>query len=151
MPVVIVGAENFHALAAKLHRGVAQQRLVPDMRDGFIREAPGMREAVFRSIDVYLPDRYASVLRPTLDIDTTRTSALGDTATVTMTATAGGRHIGTTNAGNLRHPLFGHNGYWYDQGVRRGFVSEPMASRRDQLREAVRQALRTFLQDIMRG
>lgn len=149
MPVEIRGAENFHILAAKIRAGVARNQLVPDMRNGFEKEAQPMRQAVFRSIDGYLPNRYASVLRGPLTI-TARGSSSGDTARVTLTATAGGRHIGTINAGDLRHPVFGRHP-WVDQGVRRGFVSEPMDSRRRQLRERVRAALRKFLSEITRG
>lgn len=150
MVIEVRGGENFNRLAAKIRIALGRNRMVPDMRDGFVAEAPAMRQAVFRSIEGYLPDRYASVLRSTpLDIDTS-SSAAGNTARVQMTATARGRHIGTVNAGNLRHPVFGHNP-WVNQPVRRGFVSEPMDSRRRQLRERVRQALRNFLREITRG
>lgn len=150
MSFEIRGANNFDRVAGKIRRGVTRNRLVSDMRGGFEAEAPHMRQAVFRSIDGYLPDRYASVLRGTLDIDG-RGSAGGNTARVTMVATAGGRHIGTVNAGNLRHPVYGNNDEWAGQRVRPGFVSEPMDSRRRQLRERVRVALRSFLQEITRG
>lgn len=151
MPIEIRGEENFTRLAAKIRAGVARNRLVPDMRDGFEQEADPMRQAVFRSIDGYLPNRYASVLRRSLNIDSRGTSA-GDTARVTLTATAGGRHIGTTNAGNLRHPVFGRRRVpWVNQGVQRGFVSKPMDSRRQPLRQRVVTALRSFLQEITRG
>lgn len=150
MAIEIVGAENFNILARRIDAAVARNHLVPDMRAGFEAEAPQMRQAVFRSIDTYLPTRYASVLRGTLDING-RGSASGNTARVTLVATAGGRHIGTTNAGSLRHPVFGHESAWAGQNVRRGFVSEPMSSRRQQLRQRVSAALRSFLQVITRG
>lgn len=154
MPVVNIRymrGNSFDALAAKIRAGVARNRMVPDMRDGFVAEAPAMKDAVFRSIDGYLPNRYAAVLRSTLDI-TTSGQASGDTARVTMTATANGRHIGIVNIGNLRHPVFGRTRVpWVDQVVRNGFVSRPMDSRRRQLRSRVRQALRKFLQEITRG
>lgn len=149
MPVEIRGEANFHRLAAKIRAGVARNRMVPDMRDGFVAEAPAMRDAVFRSIDGYLPNRYAAVLRSTLNIDASGSGA-GDTARVKMTATAGGRHIGTVNDGDLRHPLFGHVP-WYSQRVQTGFVSRPLDSRRRQLRQRVRDALRKFLSEITRG
>lgn len=151
MPIDIRGEENFHALAAKIRAGVARNRMPSDMRAGFEQEAKPMREAVFRSIATYLPNRYAAVLRRSLDIDA-RGAASGDTARVTLIATARGRHIGTTNAGNLRHPVFGRTRVpWVNQHVRRGFVSGPMDSRRRQLRERVHDALRKFLQEITRG
>lgn len=149
MPIEIRGEENFDRLAAKIRAGVARNRLVPDMRDGFQKESDPMRQAVFRSIDGYLPNRYASVLRRSLDIDA-RGSSGGNTARVTLTATAGGRHVGVVNDGRLRHPVFGRRP-WVNQGVRRGFVSEPMNSRRQSLRQRVVNALRSFLQEITRG
>lgn len=149
MPIEIVGGESFDRIAAKIRVGVARNRLVPDMREGIEREAPPMRQAVFRSIDGYLPNRYAAVLRTTLDINAAG-SAVGNTARVRMTATARGRHIGTVNAGDVRHPVFGGPA-WSGQPVRRGFVSEPMDSRRRQIRERIRQALRNFLQELTRG
>lgn len=151
MAIEIVGAENFNILARRIDAAVARNHLVPDMRAGFEAEAPQMRQAVFRSIDGYLPNRYASVLRGTLVINGGQGSASGNTARVTLVATAGGRHIGTTNAGTLRHPVFGRESTWSTQPVRRAFVSEPMASRRSQLRERVRNALRRFLLEITRG
>lgn len=150
MPFDVRGGDSFHVLAAKIRAGVARNPLVPNMRDGFEREAEPMRQAVFRSIDGYLPNRYASVLRGTLTING-RGSASGDTARVTLTATANGRHIGTTNAGRLKHPVYGNESTWASQLVRPGFVSEPMGSRRQQLRQRVRDALRSFLQEITRG
>lgn len=152
MPFEIVGGDQFGDLAARIRRNLAANRLVPNMRDGFIRESPAMHLAVLRSADTYLPDRYAAAMRPDLNIEPNGTVA-GNTASTTFTATANGRHIGIINAGNLRHPLFGH-GPWYDQtgsSVRPGSISEPMDSRRQELRAAVVQALRNFLQDMTRG
>lgn len=151
MAFEIRGEENFDRLAARIKASVSRNRLVPDMRDGFEAEAPQMRQAVFRSMDTYLPNRYASVLRGPLAINSRGSSASGNTARVNLVATAGGRHIGTVNAGRLKHPVYGLESEWSGQTVRRGFVSEPMASRRQQLRRRVAAALRSFLQEITRG
>lgn len=149
MAIEIRGGQNFNRLAAKIRTQLTTDRLVPDMRDGIVAEAPQMRQAVYRSMDAYLPNRYASVLRGPLNIGTT-SEVTGNAAKVTLTATANGRHIGTVNAGNLRHPFYGRSP-WYDQGVRRGFVSEPMDSRRRQIRVRIRAALRKFLGHMTRG
>jgi len=149
MPIEVRGAEQFDELAARIRRRLASNSLVMGIRDGLVAEAPEMRNAVFRSMNAYLPDRYAGVLRPTLTITPAATVA-GTRATVRMTAWSQGDHIGIVNAGRLRHPVFGMD-VWVDQRVRPGFITEPMRGRIPQLRDRVRQATRQFLRDMTRG
>jgi hypothetical protein len=100
-------------------------------------------EAVRQGLPAYMPDPYAAVLEPDLQLSVRRGVAAQSTPSVRITARAGSRKIRRLEGGVLAHPLFGDRKKWFNQTshVVAGFFSGPISKQAPAIRERIQQAV----------
>jgi|SRR6516162_9488893 hypothetical protein len=100
-----------------------------------------------------MPDRYAAVLGPDLDMgSSTRTT--GTEIGVSVYARPRGRKkrkLPRLDYGILTHPLFGDRKYWYDQAITRGFFSGPVEDAAPRVRADMIDAIDHTSDELWRG
>jgi len=106
----------------------------------------------------YLPDRYAAVLEPDLDLRVGASAGAGRSAGARITATTRGlggvrrRRLRRLEAGLLEHPLFGDRERWFPQtdGVAPGFFAGPIEREQPRIRQAVIDAMARVAHELTR-
>jgi hypothetical protein len=130
MQAKITGADEFAALARKL-REVGRTDLRRELTVGINRSLQPLSADVPKSLNTYLPNQYAAVLKPELKIRPRKRST-GRNVGVRLVATAlrpdgKQRALASLNQGKLFHPLWGS---WRPprqvQKVKPGFFDEPL-------------------------
>jgi hypothetical protein len=151
LSVEVVGAEQLAALAKRL-RG-ADKLYRKELRIGINRAVKPLKQDVLEQMPLYMPARYAKVMRKALKVKTVIRT--GGMASVRMNAIAKGRHKNrdtrALDRGVLRHPLYGDRGWWYAQKVKRGFWSEPLKDGAPRVRAEVMDVIRTVNKKLMEG
>src|SRR5215831_16114129 len=97
-------------VAARL-KTLGEGGLRRELTDAIRRGTEPVEESIRQHLPDYLPDRYAAVLDEDLRITTSVRPAAADPGVfVVGTPIRKRRKLGTINAGNLRHPVFGQYG-----------------------------------------
>lgn len=133
--------------AAKLHHVYAELK---ELGDGAlrreltkaIREATKpAKEAVKASALSKLPKRggFAALVSASRVTNVVKTGSRS--AGVQIKAVNAGDNIRATDAGNVRHPVFGNRQTWQDQKVTPGWFTEPLEAEAPKVQEAVIKAL----------
>jgi hypothetical protein len=139
MQAKISGAEEFAALARKLHQ-LGRTDLRRQLDAAINKSVKPSTADVQKSLHTYLPDQYAAVLRPELKIRARKRST-GPTVGVRLVATAlkpdgRKRELVALNAGKLFHPLWGS---WLPprqvQKVKPGFFDQPLLADAPKIRK----------------
>jgi hypothetical protein len=130
MQARINGAEEFVALARKLHQ-LGRTDLRRELDAAINKSVKSSTADVSKSLNTYLPNQYAAVLKPELKIRPRRRST-GRNVGVRLVASAvrpdgKQRALASLNQGKLFHPLWGS---WRPprqvQKVKPGFFDEPL-------------------------
>lgn len=133
--------------AAKLHRVYADLKELGDGKlrrelTKAIREATKpAKDAVKASALAKLPKRggFAALVANSRVTNVVKTGS--QSAGVQIKAVNPGDNIRATDAGNVRHPVFGNRTAWKDQKVPAGWFSEPIAAEAPKVQAAVLKAL----------
>lgn len=148
----ITGTEQFVALAKRLNaQGKAGRGLWKELNAQMANAAQPMTAVVKRHLPDYLPDGYASVLRPALTVRVSR-STKGASAGLKLVGTAKGmkkrRHVKVINDGTLRHPVYGNPAAWVNQRVRPGFWTQPLNTAREIPATEIRRAIQNTIRKL---
>lgn len=80
-----------------------------------------------------------------------RTSLAASGASVKLLVTNNKNLIKSTNAGSIRHPVFGNTDVWEQQSVKGGWFSDTAKGSADEFRDAIYKAMRKVAADIERA
>lgn len=142
MPGVDELAFTLSAVAARL-RETGDGGLARELQKAIGDAAAPVGDEIRRGLRPHLPDPYADALDADLKIS--RSSSLsGDEARVSVLASAGGikkRKLAQSDAGILKHPLFGNRDRWFEQPVTPGWFSDPVEEAVPRVRDAIEAAL----------
>jgi len=145
MDIRINGAQEFATLARELKQ-LGRADLRRELDAAVNKSVKPFAANVPKSLNAYLPDQYAAVLKPELKIKVRRRSS-GRNVGVRLVATAvrpdrKQRALASLNAGKLFHPLWGS---WQSprqvQKVKPGFFDKPLL---DDAKRVRRQLLMVF-------
>lgn len=146
MSVRVQGGAQLHTIIERL-RETGNEGLGKGMAAGLRLAAGQLKPAVLAEVPKAMPKGYAPVLSRSLQF---RVSVrdFKHVARVTWRVYGDGRRekrdVPTLNRGTLRHPVFGHRGFWVDQRVRRGFVDRPA----DRLGPEVRRQMQVVIDQV---
>lgn len=152
MPGVDELAFSLSAVAARL-RETGDGGLARELQKAIGDAAAPVGDEIRRGLRPHLPDRYADALDADLKIS--RSSSLsGDEARVTVLASADGikrRKLAQSDAGILKHPLFGDRDRWFAQPVTPGWFSDPVEEAVPRVRDAIEAALDVITEKAVNG
>lgn len=141
--IEVRGAEQFNELAARLRK--ARGELKPELYDALERAAPPLERAATRSAAANLPRRGGL-------------NALVASAGMSHQRRAGGIRIVArgitqlklTNAGEVRHPVYGEPGTWVGQLIPKAkdWFTKPIHDGAPKVREELKKALDTIARKI---
>lgn len=137
--VKVTGTDEFERAAFALRR--MPKDLRTELYRSLNRATKGVRQDVKSGLPRYFPAQYATLLSKNLNIRPFVRLRDEARASITVKGRKKGRHVGSLNRGYLRHPLYGHNGFWYNQPVKPGFFTDPMEAKADEVRPEIRQAI----------
>lgn len=150
--LTVTGQRELNAVAVRLRREAArfQRRVSGATKDAVERT---YRPVLVGMLPTFVPDRYAAVLSRGLRVATTVSFASGFVTARVSAPTGGptGRAVDALERGALRHPLFGHRGWWYRQRVRRGFASIPLKAIKPHIVREIDRELDKIARDVERG
>lgn len=111
-------------------------------------------EAVRQGLPDYMPNRYAAVLDPDLQLSVVRSARAGDPSVRIRASSRGkARKLRRLEGGVLAHPLYGDREHWYYQTshVVKGFFASPIEKQAPQIREEIEQAMERVAAEAMRS
>lgn len=111
-------------------------------------------EAVRQGLPDYMPNRYAGVLDPGLQLRVVRSSSAGNPGVRIVASPRGkARKLRRLEGGVLAHPLFGSRKHWYNQTshVVKGFFTSPISRQAPQIREQIQEAVDRVAAEAMRS
>jgi hypothetical protein len=148
-------ARDLAELAANL-RDLGDRGLQKDLRDAIRRAAATIPPVVRAGLAQYMPDRYAAVLNPDLDMgSSTRTT--GTDIGVSVYVRPRGlrkRKLPRLDFGILAHPLFGDRERWFYQelpSVQSGFFSDPVEDAEPRVRADIEAAVSRIRDEVWKG
>lgn len=132
----ITGAEQFAALAAKLKKA-GERGLRADLLRGLRSEAKPLIAEARQAARQQLPRHGGLNVRVANDPITVRVRTVGNTVGVRIVTTT--TDTRGTNAGRIRHPVFGNRDVWVTQEDERakGWFSDTLANSAPQVQRAM--------------
>lgn len=125
--VTVTGGADLRRVQDRL-RAVGDQGLGKQMAAGFRRATAPLKPAVRAEALTAMPSGYGPTLSRSMQFRQTGRGG-GTSAEVVVRVYGKGRKnrrmVPALNRGQLRHPLYGRRGHWFDQRVRAGFVDRP--------------------------
>lgn len=136
----IEGAAKLHSVAKELKElgdGKLRRELTKAIRDATKPAKAAVKESALSR----LPKRggFAALVASSRVTNVTKTGSRS--AGVQIKAVNAGDNIRSTDAGNVRHPVFGSRATWIHQSVKPGWFSEPLEQEAPKIQEAVIKAL----------
>lgn len=124
----VEGADQFFVLARTL-KEVGDKGLQREMYRGLNRAVKPLRERVKQSAVDTLPRKggLGALVASTTKIRVQRRTGARSVG-IKLLATWPGHDVKATDAGRLRHPLFGNRRHWYGQAVTPGWWNKPTDS-----------------------
>lgn len=133
----------------------APKELKADLRKRLRMALEPLKKDVPAEALALMPHRggYAPLLAKATKVEIRIYTTSDPKATVRVSASGKGeeRDVKALNAGTLRHPLFGHRAWWYEQRVRPGFVDVPIKQAQGRVQDAAESAVDDIADHIERG
>ena len=147
MNITVRGTEQLTTLAQRF-REAANSGLRDELRNTLSTLGPGIIDSVRNSARTTLPRRggLAALIADTSEF----TAPIVTTPTeVKLSITARSNvDIRLLNDGTVRHPLFGNRQHWYNQTVKPGWFTRPLAGIGPRVSEELNQTLETVARRI---
>jgi hypothetical protein len=149
--VIVEGPEFARAEAALLKESRRFQRRVSAAAGRGVDRS--YKPALVAAAPQYMPDAYAAVLTPNLQLKTTvRFAGLRPGVSVTVSSptggTKGGRDVRALEQGTLRHPLFGNKNFWYRTRVKPRWAELTMRATRPAIVHEIDAELEAVKRDV---
>lgn len=143
----VEGGEDFSRVAREL-KDAGRQDLRKEMFRALQSSTKPARQQVLDDIPDFMPGDYAATLAGDLRLSATAKGGKDPSIRMRAKGKRKNRFVAMYERGNLRHPLYGNRGRWFNQSIEPGWFSAPLRAQAPQINEQLTEAMQRVAQQI---